>query len=203
MRGLGDIQVAIMRLCEEDEAPRATFSVAAMRQQLATDREVLRCDMKGFRLSFRRALEGLVRRRHLVWGDKKRTRVRRGPVQPVLPGLTKQETRDFLELVKRELARKDEPEEEEDVKDYLTDEPKAVNPVHELQRIATYSCDFGARLAAIRRLAQWLGDSDPHRPRATEAKWKVIRIAPGSPGHRDYKPPEAVNGARTARFKQP
>ena len=191
MRGLGNTQVAIMRLCEEDEAPRAVFSVAAMRQQLAADWEVLPSGMKTFKLSFRRALEGLVRRRHLVWGDKKRTRVRRGPVQPVLPGLTKQETQDFLEFVKREFARKDEPDEEEDVKDYLTDGPKAVNPVDELQRIAMYSCDFGARLAAIRRLAQWLGASDPHRPRTTEAKWKVIRIPPGSPGHRDYQPPEA------------
>ena len=112
MRGLGKLQIAIMWLCEEDEASRAVFSVVAMREQLVTDREVLRCDVKTFKLSFRRALEGLVSRRHLVWDDKKRTRVRRGPVEPKLPGLTKKEERELLAFYERDLAR---PTEEEEV----------------------------------------------------------------------------------------
>ena len=75
--------------------------------------------------------------------------------------------------------------------DYLADYgPKPVKPVDELQRIAMSSRDIGARLAAIRRLAQMLGDR-PFAPPSTEAKWKVICIPPGEPGHRDYQPPEA------------
>ena len=188
MRGLGDIQVQIMVACQEDEARGATFSIAALRQQLVTDRGLLRCDLNAFNLSFRRALEGLVRRGHLIWGDVKRSRVRRGPVRPVLPGLSKRETEEFMVFVRRELARPSEKEEE--VKDYLTDESAALDPIKELQRIAERSNDIGARITAIRRLAMYLGRDGPPEPPTREAKWRVISVAPGEAGHRDYVPPE-------------
>lgn len=190
MRGLGDLQVQIMETCEEDEAPRACFSVAAIRERLAEDRGVLRCDRKAFKMSYGRALDGLVRRQHLIWGDKKRSRIRRGAVQPVLPGLTKKEARDFAAFYLREAARP--PEKEEDTVDYLTDEPGEVNAMRELQLIAMNSPDFGARLSAIRRLAQYLGATESHRPPITTAKWAVVRVAPGEPDHVDTKPAEEV-----------
>lgn len=176
MRGLGDLQVAIMEYCELDEAPRATFAVAAMRERLATDREVLRCDSKTFKLSFRRALEGLVRRQHLTWGDRKRSRVRRGPVAPALSALTRKEAREFRAFILREAAMP--PTEEEDVRDYLTDDLEDKDAIEVMRYIARDSQDVGAQLAAIRRLAMYLGADNLHKPPPTTAKWNVIVQAP-------------------------
>ena len=186
MRGLGKLQIRIMEACQEDETRGANFNVEALRTRMSEERG--RGKDKAFRVSFARAIAGLVKRHHLCWADDNRKQVRRGPVAPKLPGPTPEELRELAEFF---LAEMKKPKTEDD-RDYLADgRPKAVSPVDELQRIAMYSSDIGARISAIRTLARWLGDSDPHKPGATEAKWNVIRIAPGEPGHVDYQPPGA------------
>ena len=165
-----------MEVCQEDETRGASFNVNALRTRMSEERGLGKD--KAFRVSFARAIAGLVRRSHLCWVDNNRKQVRRGPVAPKLPGPTSEELRELLEFFRAEM----EKPETEDVRDYLADGPKAVKPVDEMQRIAMHSSDIGARISAIRTLARWLGVTDQHRPSPTEAKWNVIRIAPGEPG---------------------
>ncbi len=93
VRGLGGLQIDIAMLCEQDDSRGATFSVADLRTQLAKIRNQ-RPD-KTFKLAFSQALAGLVRRGHLCWADDEGQRVKRGPVEPKLPRLTKEEERRF------------------------------------------------------------------------------------------------------------
>ena len=183
MRGLGEIQIGIMLFCQENEAPRATFSVAVMRNRLAKDRGVLRCDLKGFKQSYSRALEGLVSREHLIWGNRRRSRVRRGPVRPELPGLALKDEEEFRAYILREAARP--PSEEEEVGDYLTDKPDDDNdPIEVMKRIVVHSNDVDASLMATRFLARELGNlSAANAPK--DARWRVIRVAPGGKDHHE------------------
>ena len=87
--------------------------------------------------------------------------------------MTKDEKQKFRDFITREAAR-----------------PPENDPIEVVKWIAAYSDDVRAQLMAIRMLARELGSSDPPNMEAN-AKWDVIRVAPGEPAHVDPKPTKA------------
>ena len=68
--------------------------------------------------------------------------------------------------------------------------PSETDPIRVVRDIAAHSNDVRAQLMAIRMLARELGAVDPPT-QIYDAKWKVIRVGPGDPGHVDTQPTEA------------